>query len=126
MRRFNTSANRAARLREIIAGDRQTAATFTGIRMQVVTGGTDGTGTAYTPQPRQNKPACLSTAKINYTAEPTGTTAGPHYALNVNAAIVFEDEFEITVGDSSAIAIVLTADENRASGDVAITAVFEE
>ncbi len=124
--RFNTSPNRAGILRELHVVDRMTGTAYTGIGIQIKTGGTDGTGTSYTPQPRNNANACLATAKVNYSAEPTGATAGPHYACNIVADIRFDDLAGIVVGESSAIAIVLTAAEDRASGDVSVTALFQE
>lgn len=46
------------------------------LKVEFITATTDGTGTAYTPKPENGDAAlvaCATTAKINYTVEPSGT-----------------------------------------------------
>ena len=126
--RINSPASRKAILRKIVIVDSLAASTDAGIILRVLTGGTDGTGTANTPVPLNGTSACVSTAKITYTAEPTGTTEVYKSAVPAGGGIevAFDGEEGIQVPHSSGFGLELTAAQARAAGIVAATLIFEE
>lgn len=127
--RIMTPASRKGILRRIIVTDAQAGATDAGLLARILTGGTDGTGTSVTPTPLNAAAACVSTAKANYTVEPTGSpvevwrTAVPSGG---GIDVVLDGEQGLQVAHSSAIALELTAANTRGSNTVGATLIFEE
>lgn len=127
--RVMTPASRKLTLRRVEIVDRLAGSTDSGILYRVLTGGTDGTGTAATPTPLQDAKACLSTAKLNYTVEPTGSpTETERGAVPAGGGTVqsYEGDEGIEIPHSSAIAVELTAAQARASDMVSFKLIFEE
>ena len=94
-----------------------------------MTAGTDGTGTAATPLPLDGASACVATAKVNYTAEPTGSPVEAYRTKTIPGGAIekiFEGDEGIVVVHSSALAIELTAAQSRGSNVVAVELTFEE
>ncbi len=126
--RINTPASRKAILRRIVITDKLAGSTDEGIEYAIQTGGTDGTGTAYTPIPLNNAAASVSTAKTSYTVEPTATTQAMKNGVPAGGGIdiSFEGEDGLQVPHSSGFGVVLTSTQARASGIVEVTLTFEE
>lgn len=127
--RFMTPATRKATLRRVEIVDRLAAASDSGLLCRILTGGTDGTGTAATPTPLNDAKACLSTAKVNYSAEPTGSpTEVERFAIPAGGGTVqpYEGDEGIEIPHSSAIAVELTAAQTRGSDMVSLKLIFEE
>lgn len=64
-------------IRRFVASDYTTIATPIAVKIELTTWSSDGTGTAYTPKKingAAQAQAAASTAKINYTVEPTSPT----------------------------------------------------
>lgn len=124
--RIETPASRRAILRKLVVTDGSND--DTGLTARVGTGGTGGTGTGATPAPCGNAVAALSTAKIDFSAEPTGMTLRESYSLGAGGGVEqrFDGEEGIEVPHSSALNIVLTSIDARASGEVSVVATFEE
>jgi hypothetical protein len=126
--RVNTPASRKAILRRVIVTDKLAGSTDEGVRVRVMTAGTDGTGTGATPVPLNNAQACVATAKVNYTVEPTASPVEVwRNAVPAGAGIEwgFEGEDGIQVPHSGAVALELTATQARTTS-VEVTMVFEE
>lgn len=126
--RVNTAASRKVTLRRITITDKLAGATDESVRVRVMRGGTDGTGTAATPAPRNAAAACISTAKVNYTVEPTGSpTEDWRNAIPAGAGIdiQFEGDEGIEYAHSSACALELYSTQARTVA-VEVTMVFEE
>ena len=120
---------RAIMLRGFRIVDGLAAAADEGLLARVLTAGIDGTGTAATPFPLNNAGACLSTAKVNYTVEPTGSPV-ERYRTKVpgGGAIekLFEGEEGIVIAHSSAVALELTSVSTKGSNVVSVELTFEE
>lgn len=127
--RVMTPTSRKLVLRRVEIVDRLAGATDSGILYRLLTAGTDGTGTAATPTPMQDAKACLSTAKVNYTVEPTGSPVEVERgAVPAGGGVVqaYENDEAIEIPHSSAIALELTAAQTRGSDMVSVKFVFEE
>lgn len=124
--RWMTPASRSGKLVTLSATDKLAGSTDQGIGYRILTGGTDGTGTSQTPYPLNDAKACVATAKVNYTAEPTGSpTEVLRGAIPAGGGIAEAWE-GIVVPHSSAIAIEFTAAQARGAGVVEGFATFEE
>lgn len=127
--RVNTPSSRKIALRHIVVTDKLAGASDEGIAVRVLTGGTDGTGTAATPLPLGGAAACVSSAKVNYTVEPTGSPVEvARFAVPAGGGIdlAFEGPSSIEVPHSSAIALEVTAAQARGSNIVYVALEFEE
>lgn len=127
--RVNTPASRKLALRHIVVTDKLAGASDEGIAVRVLTGGTDGTGSSATPLPLGGAAACLSSAKVNYTVEPTGSpTEVARFAVPAGGGVdlAFEGSSSIEVPHSSAVALELTAAQGRGSNIVYVALEFEE
>ncbi len=124
--RIVTPASRRAILRRLVVSDGSND--DTGLTARVGTGGTGGTGTDATPAPCGNAVAALSTAKIDFSAEPTGMTLRESYSFGAGSGVDqgFYGEEGVEVPHSSALNIVLTSIDARAAGEVSVVATFEE
>jgi hypothetical protein len=127
--RVNTPASRKITLRRITAVDGLAAATDTGMLVRLMKGGTDGTGTAATPLPRGSAAACVSTAKVNYTAEPSGApTEIDRWRIPAGGGLDlrFDGEEGYECVHSSALYLEFTAVQARGANIVSAELVFEE
>ncbi len=127
--RIMTPASRKLTLRRLQIIDSKAGASDQGILARVLTGGADGTGTAVTPTPLEGAVACLSTAKLNYTVEPTGAPAEVFRTTVPSGGgidLLFEEREGIQIPHSSALAVELTAAEVRGSNVVSFAAYFDE
>lgn len=123
--RFNAGSGRKAKLKKLIITDALAGSTDQGVKFRVLTAGTDGTGTGFTPVPLGHASPSNGTAKVVYTVEPTGSPA--EVIVGGIPAGAKDTLFpDILVAASGAIAIELTAAQARASGVVSVEAVFEE
>lgn len=128
--RVNVGSLRKGVLKHVSITDKLAASTDAGIDMRVMTAGTDGTGTAATPNPMGGASAANSTAKINYTIEPAGSPVEA-YKDACPAGATREWDFEqmdryIEVPASGALAIELTAAQLRGASGVVVVLEFEE
>jgi len=126
--RFMSPSSRKATLRAVEVVDGKAAASDLGILARILTGGTDGTGTTATPYPLNGAPASLGTAKVEYTAEPTGSPVEvERWRLPAGGANAprYEDEEGIEIPHSSAFALELTAAEARAANVVSWKLIYE-
>jgi len=126
--RFMTPTSRKATLRYLEVVDGEAAASDTGLLYRVLSGGTDGTGTAATPTPLNGAAASLGTAKVNYTVEPTGSPTEVERGrvpAGGGVQIRYEGEEGIEIAHSSAVAIELTGIEARGSDVVSCKIVYE-
>lgn len=126
--RFNAGAGRKAILREVTINDSLAGATDQGLKFRVLTAGTDGTGTAFTPVPLGDASASNGTAKVVYTAEPTTPTEVYVDGMPAGSKITkrFDGAEGIRVAASGAIALEITGAQARSSGVVAASIVIEE
>ena len=126
--RVMTPSSRKLTLRRAEIVDRLAGATDSGLLYRLLTGATDGTGTAATPLPLNDAKACLSTAKVNYTAEPASTTEIERGAVPAGGGIsqVYEGDEGIEIPHSNGIGLELTGAQARGSDMVAYKFVFEE
>lgn len=127
--RVMTPASRKLTLRRMEIVDRLAGASDSGLLYRLVSAGTDGTGTTATPTPLNDAKACLSTAKLNYTVEPTGSpTEVERGAVPAGGGTVqtYEGDEGIEVPHSSAIALELTGVQARGSDMVGVKFIFEE
>lgn len=127
--RIMTPSSRKAILRRITITDGQAGANDAGIRVRILIGGIDGTGTGVTPAPLNGAAACVSTAKANYTVEPTGSpTERWRHVVPSGGGIDLPRDGEqgIEFAHSSALALELTASQSRGSNTVGATLIFEE
>lgn len=126
--RINAAATNAVRLRRLIVVDGLAGSADTGGLIRVVTGGTDGSGTAKTPTVLNRAAACDATAKTAYSAEPTASpveVARMRVPAGGGSDTSWAED-AIRVPASGAIGIELTFPEVRASGIVTVIVIFEE
>lgn len=127
--RIMTPATRKGTLRRLQIIDSKAGASDQGILARVLTGGTDGTGTAVTPTPLEGAAACLATANLNYTVEPTGSPTEVFRTTVPSGGgidLLFEERDGIQVPHSSALGFEFTAAEARGSNVVSFAAYFDE
>lgn len=127
--RINAASGRKVRIVEIRINDALAGSTDQGIKYRIMTGGTDGTGASFTPVPLDASSTAVSTAKVAYTAEPTGSPVEVFVdGLPAGSKVIerFSPDEAFLVAGSGAIYLELTAAQARASGVVSASVTFEE